>query len=99
MKVTNKITADIDVKVNKSAGIYHYTIFFIKIRQGETDTNDKFKLCFYTTYETMDLSGGDNILRSKQLTNNGNHASTKEKHAQIDHMKSMCFLISDDQKR
>ena len=35
----------------------------------------------------MELAGGDNILLSKQLTNNGNQESTKEKQAKIDQMK------------
>ena len=37
----------------------------------------------------MELAGGDNILLSKQLTNNGNQESTKEKQAKIDQMKEM----------
>ena len=47
----------------------------------------------------MELAGGDNILLSKQLTNNGNQESTKEKQAKIDQMKEMWLLISYNQKR
>ena len=65
----------------------------------KTDPNDAFKLRFDNIYETMEISGRYNILRSEQLTNNGSRASTKEKKSQIDQMKAMCFLLSSDQKR
>ena len=47
----------------------------------------------------MELAVGYNILCSEQLTKNGNQASMREKQAQIYHIKSICFLISADQKR
>ena len=53
---------------------------------------------FNNIYETMELAGGDNILRREKLTKNGNQASKKEKQAQIDQMKAMFSLISTDQK-
>ena len=68
------------------------------MRQGETDPNDTLKLRFNNIYETMELAGGDNILRREKLTKNGNQASKKEKQAQIDQMKAMFSLISTDQK-
>ena len=95
MNETWKITAGIYVKLNKSDSIYHCIRGFINTKQGETDPNDTFKLLFDSIYETVELSGRDNILHSQQLTNNGNQASRKEKHAQTYQMKEICFLLSD----
>ena len=46
----------------------------MNMKQGKTEPNYAFKLCFDNIYETMELAGGDNILRSKQLTKNGSQA-------------------------
>ena len=54
------------------------------MRQVKTESNDTFKLRFNAIYETMEISGGDNILLSEQLANNESQTSTKEKQAQID---------------
>ena len=59
------------------------------MRQVENNPNDTFKLRFNRIYETMEISGGYNIVRSEQLTNNGSQASKKEKQSQIYHMKAM----------
>ena len=77
MKETKKITAVVNVKLNKSASIYRCMQGFINMRQGEAEPNDTFKLRLDNIYETMELSDGDNTLRSKQLTNNGSQALTK----------------------
>ena len=81
MRETKKITTGLDVKLNNPVSLYHCIICFINMRQRETDPNDIFKLRFGNIYETMAISSGDNILCSKKLIKNGNHASTKEKQA------------------
>ena len=79
-----KINAVLDVKLNKPAIIYHCIQGFINMIQGETDLNDTFKLLIENIYETMKLSGVDNIICSKKLTKNGIQTSTKDKQALID---------------
>ena len=70
------------------------------MRQGENDLNDTFKLRWENVYETMEMSGGENILRSDQLVSvPGDLASSKENQVQVDNMKEICFLLSADQKR
>ena len=70
------------------------------MRQGENDLNDTFKLRWENVYETMEMSGGENILRSNQLVSvAGDLASSKENQVQVDNMKEICFLLSADQKR
>ena len=70
------------------------------MRQGENDLNDTFKLRWENVYETMEMSGGENILRSDQLVSvAGDLASSKENQVQVDNMKEICFLLSADQKR
>ena len=83
MKDKNNITAGIDVKLKKSASLYHWIRVFINTRQGETEPKDTFKLRFDNIYEPMELAGRDNILHRKQLTNNGSQESTKKKKDQI----------------
>ena len=89
MKEENNISAGLDGKLNKSASLDHFIRGFINMRRGETDSNDTLKLCFENIYETMDLTGRYNILRSKQPTKNGNQASTKNEQPQMDQMKAM----------
>ena len=46
----------------------------------------------------MELSGGENILRSDQLVKvAGYQAPYKENQIKVDEMKSICFLLSADQ--
>ena len=78
MKETKNFSAGLDVKLNNSASMYHWIRGFINMIQGTTDTNDNFKLRFNNIYESTDLTNMENILRSEQLTNNGNQASTKK---------------------
>ena len=99
MKETKKITAGLDVKLNKSASLYHCIRYFIKMIQGETEPKITFKFRFNNIYITIELASGDNILYIKQLANNGINASTKGSKVQIDQMKAMYFLISAYQKR
>ena len=99
MKYTKNITAGLDVKLNKSSILYHCIRSFINVIQGENDPNDTFKVFFRNIYETMDISGRDNILCSKQLTKNGNQESMKEKQAKIYQIKAICFLVSSDHNR
>ena len=80
MHETKKITARIDVGLNKSDSLYHYIRFFINLQQGKNEPNDNFKLCFDHVYETIELAGGENILRIDQLIKvDGYQASYKEK--------------------
>ena len=64
---TKKITALINVKINKSDSLYHCIRRFTNLRKGENEPNDTFKLRWGNFYETMDLVGGENILISNQL--------------------------------
>ena len=57
----------IDVKTNQSAILYHYIRIFINLQQGENDPNDNFKLRWDNVYETTELAGIENILRSNQI--------------------------------
>ena len=58
MQDTKKITKGIDVKINKSASLYHCIRIFINLWQEENELNDSFKLHFDNVYKTMELSGG-----------------------------------------
>ena len=50
-------------------------------------------------YETMELAGGENILRINQLVKVAVYqSSSKEKQVRIDEMKVMHFLLSNNQK-
>ena len=89
MQDMKNINASLHVKLNKSASLYHAIRGFINTRKDDTDTNDIFKLRFGKIYETMALTGGDNILIREKLTNNGSQASMKEKQSQIDQMKAI----------
>ena len=72
------ITAGLDVNLNNSASLYHCIISFIELRQVENYPNDTFKLCFDNVHETMELSGGENILKSDQIVKlAGDQASCK----------------------
>ena len=70
MKYSKKITAGLDIKINKSAIFYHTIQGFINMKQGEAEPNNSFKLFFGNVYETMELAHGENIIGSKNLTNN-----------------------------
>ena len=80
MRETNKITDVRDVKINKSASLYHTIQEFLSIRQSETDPGNTFRLCSKNINETMELTARDNILCIKQLTKNGSQVLTKDKH-------------------
>ena len=84
MKETKNINVGVDVKQNNSSILYQCIRGCINMRQVKTESNDTFKLRFNAIYETMEISGGDNILLSEQLANNESQTSTKEKQAQID---------------
>ena len=79
IRETNNITTGIDVKINKSASLYHAIRSLMNMKQGKNDHNDTFKLIFNNIYETMELADGENILHSTQVIKNGSQASTKEK--------------------
>ena len=96
MRETKKTSAGLDVKMKKFDSLYHAIRGFINMIQGKTDPNDSFNLRYYNIYETIKLSSGDNILRSKQITNNGSQESTKEKQFQIYQMKTIWFLFISD---
>ena len=63
-----------EIKINKYSSLYHDIKGFIKTRQFETGTKDTLKLRFDNIYETVNIDGRDNILRSEQLTKNGSQA-------------------------
>ena len=67
MQETKKITAGLDVRLNKPASFYHYIRSFINLQQGENDPNDTLELLWDDVYETMDLAEEENILRNDQL--------------------------------
>ena len=89
MQETKNITSVISINLNNSTSLYHAIQGFMHKRQGKNDPNDAFELIFENIYETMELTGGDNILRSKQLTKNGSQASTKKEKEPIYQMKAM----------
>ena len=62
MQETMKITADIDVKLNKSTSLCHSIWIFINMRQVKTDPKETFKLRFDNIYETMELTGMENTI-------------------------------------
>ena len=65
MKETKNSTAGFDIKINKSTSLCHCIRGFINTRKVKTETNYTFKLCFSNIYETMELTGKDNILLRK----------------------------------
>ena len=80
MQETKKITEGLNVQLNKSASIYHCRRSLINLIQGENHPNDTFKLRWGDVYDTMNLAGGENILRSDQLVKVArDQASSKEK--------------------
>ena len=79
MREKKKITAGIDVNLTKSDILYHIIRGFINMRQGETGSNEAFKLHFENIYKTTELANRENILLSKKITKNGSQASIKEK--------------------
>ena len=100
MQETKKITTGLDVKLNKPDSLYHCIRIFINLRQGDNEPNDTFKLRWDNVYETMELAGKENILRSDKLVKvAGDQDSYKEKQVQVDEMKEMFFLSSSDQNR
>ena len=62
MKESKKITAGINVKLDRSATLYHTIRAFVNMKQGEAEPNYIFNIRFDNIYETMELSGGWNIL-------------------------------------
>ena len=94
------INEGLDVKTNQSAILYHYIRIFINLQQGENDPNDNFKLRWDNVYETTELAGIENILRSNQIIKvDGYQASYKKKQVQVDKIKAIFFLLRSDQKR
>ena len=92
MHETNKVNTILDVKLNKSSSLYHCIRSFINLRQGENEPNNSFKLSWDYFYETMELSGGENILISNQLVKvAGYQSSSKEKQVKVDDIKKMGF--------
>ena len=99
MQETKKTTAGLDVKLNKSASLYHCIRSFINLQQGENDPNKTFKLRWDNVYETMDMKVGENILSSNQLVKvTGDQASSNDKQVKVDNMKTICLLLRDNQK-
>ena len=71
MRDTKKTTTGIELKLNKYVSLYHTIKNFMNMKHGKAEPNNVFKLHFDNVYDAMELAGGDNILRSEQLTNNG----------------------------
>ena len=57
MQEMKKITSGLDVNLKKSAKLYHTIQGFINMRQGKTEPNGIFKLCFDNIYKTTELNG------------------------------------------
>ena len=80
MQETKNNTTGLDVILHKSSSLYHWIMSFNCLQQGENDPNNIFKLRWENVYVTMDLAGGENILRSNQLVKlAGDKVSSKEK--------------------
>ena len=73
---TKKIIDGLDVEINKSSSLYHAIQGFVNTKQGEANLKDASQLRFDNIYETMKLSGVENILYRVELTNNGSQAPT-----------------------
>ena len=56
---TKKITEVLDVKLNKSASLYHCIVTFIKFWQVENELNNTFKFRWDNVYETMEMARGE----------------------------------------
>ena len=70
----------------------------MNLQQVENEPNDTFKLRWGNIYETMELAGGERILKVDQLVEvDGDHVSSKEKQVHIDEMKVMCFFLRSNQ--
>ena len=54
--------AGVNVKLNKSAALYHAIQVFLNMNIGKAEPNGAFKIRFDNVYETMYPSGGENIL-------------------------------------
>ena len=99
MQETKKITVGLTVKINNSDSLYHCIISSINLRQSKNEPNDTFKFRWDNFYETIDLDRGGKVLRGDQLVKvDGYQAVYKDKQVQVDEMKSMCFLLSSNQK-
>ena len=83
MKEAKKLTAGINVKVNKLAILYHTIRGSINMKQDKAEPNDESKLSIDNVYDTMEVYVGKTILRSKNLTKNGSQASERELQSQI----------------
>ena len=99
MKESKKITLVLDFKLNKSSSLYHCIRSFINLQQGENYLNKTFKLRWDNVYETMETTGGKNILRSNQLVRvSGYQASSKEKQVQVEEIKALFILLITNQE-
>ena len=78
MQETKKITAGLDVRLNKLASLYHCIISFLELIQGGNETTDTFKLRWDNADDIVEMSKGENILRSDQLIKvDGDQESSK----------------------
>ena len=59
MLETKKITAGLDVILNKYVILYHSIQGFINIILRKNNPNKTFKLRFYNIYETIELADGE----------------------------------------
>ena len=58
IKEANKITAWLDVKLNKQATLYHAIQGLINMNQGKSEPNESFEIRFDNVYNTMEIAGG-----------------------------------------
>ena len=94
------ITAGLNVKLNKSDSLYHCIKKIVNLIKGENEPDDTFILHWDNVYETIDMSGRENILRSDQLVKvAGYQTLSKENQVQIDKMKEIFFFLRSDQNR
>ena len=95
---TKKITMGLDIKLNNPAVLYHFIISFINLRQVQYELNNNLKLHWDNVYDTMDLSGGYNILRRDQLIKLAwDQELSKKKQVKFYEMMAMCFLLVSEQ--
>ena len=58
MKESNNITYGLNIKLYKSATLYHVTQGFVDMKQDKSEPNNAFYIRFYNVYKAMELDGG-----------------------------------------
>ena len=90
-------TAGIDNKSNKYKNLLASLMTLFTMRQGETESNDKFLTRFKSNVQTVELSGGNDFLIPLKWLDS--HHSERDKFEEKQKFLAMLFLSRSDQKR